>query len=76
MHPDAKTSWPMNYGVPDFGVDHDIKVSMANTEVAQEKKPDFDPKPIGAEAYENVFEIEPVWERKAGMDTKWYSKDD
>jgi len=75
LHPDAKDQHPINYGVPDFGVDHDIKVSIANTEVAEEKKPDFNPKPIGPEAYENEFEIEPEWERKPGPAQKWYSKD-
>jgi len=64
---------PINYGVPDFGVDHDVKVSLANTEVAEENKPDFAPKPIPDEDYDATFEVTPSWER--GAATKWYSKD-
>jgi hypothetical protein len=64
---------PINYGVPDFGVDHDVKVSLANTEAAEENKPDFAAKPIPDEDYDATFEVVPSWER--GAATKWYSKD-
>ena len=68
MHPDAKDMHPINYGVADFGVDHDVKVSLANTQG------EFEPKPIAMEDYDSTFELTPPWERKAA--TKWYSKDD
>lgn len=32
--PEGEATWPMNYFVPDFGVDHDIKASFNGLDIA------------------------------------------
>ena len=60
LHPKRKDAYPINYSVPDFGVDHDIRVTQTNSDAAG----DFNPNHIPPDAYESEdFNLKPVWER-------------
>merc|ERR1719499_1459704 len=67
LHPKGKDKYPINYSVPDFGVDHDIITTQSNTiqESSLDNAGEFDPNKIAPEAYETEFELEPIWERQA-----------
>jgi len=61
LHPKRKDAYPINYAVPDFGVDHDIKVTQTNNDAAG----DFNPDHISPDNYESAdFELKPIWERR------------
>jgi hypothetical protein len=65
LHPDKKDQHPINYGVPDFGVDRDIRTTHENMSEAG----DFDPSKIAPHEYEDEFDLKPIWERKpSGVD--------
>ena len=58
LHPKRKDDYPINYSVPDFGVDHDIKVTQNNADAL----PDFNPNFIAPDAYESAdFNLQPIW---------------
>ena len=59
LHPKKKDAYPVNYPVPDFGVDRDIQVTQANAAAV----PDFDPTMISPEAYDSQdFSLKPLWD--------------
>jgi hypothetical protein len=65
LHPKRKDDYPINYSVPDFGVDHDIRVTQSNNDAAG----DFNPEHIAPDAYESAdFELKPIWERQPSFD--------
>lgn len=66
-HPEKKDPWPINYGVPNFGVDHDVLVTKENYHAA-EGGAAFDPFKISPEAYETEWELAPIWSRKKNSD--------
>jgi len=35
FNPDAPVTYPMNYAVPDFGVDHDVKTGFNSIDIAE-----------------------------------------
>jgi hypothetical protein len=58
LHPKRKDDYPINYAVPDFGVDHDIKVTQNNADAL----PDFNPNFIAPDEYDSAdFNLTPVW---------------
>jgi len=63
LHPAKKDAHPINYGVPDFGVDRD----MMNTRTHSEEAGEFDPSKIAPDAYEDEFDLKPIWERKPDL---------
>lgn len=69
LHPKKKEAYPINYGVPDFGIDHDIKLTKENYHNAQEERGhDFDPNKLAPDVYETEFELKPIWDRTSGAD--------
>jgi hypothetical protein len=72
LHPKRKDDYPINYAVPDFGVDHDIRTTQTNSDAAG----DFDPFKIPPDAYEaNDFNLTPIWEREGKVFKEDWIKD-
>jgi len=64
LHPKKAEDHPINYAVPDFGVDHDIRLTHEHMAEAEEsRKLSFDPTHIPPEAYEDEFDLKPIWEK-------------
>lgn len=71
LHPKRKDDHPINYPVPDFGVDKDIVTTQNNNDSAG----DFNPNHIDPNEYESAdFELKPIWERH-GDYVKSHGKD-
>jgi len=64
LHPKKKDAYPVNYSVPDFGVDRDIEITQGNAD----KAGDFNPSNIEPDAYDGRdFILKPIWERAPPM---------
>jgi len=74
LHPKKAEDHPINYAVPDFGVDREIRLTKEHYKAAEEEKGlDFDPAKIAPDAYEDEFDLKPIWERKPKLD--WVKED-
>jgi len=64
LHPKKADDHPINYGVPDFGVDHDIILTKEHYSAAEGARGvDFDATKLAPEEYDVEFDLKPIWLR-------------